>query len=767
MSVQQPIITDVGKAALINVNNNGFELELTHIGFGTSNFVPDGTETTATDEIKRVGISGSVDISPTSFQILANVLADEGAAAWISSLYFYAGDVLFAVFSTETGNIFHLSERHTSTVNYVLDVSSLPEGSVSIMIDAEAAASLKLIGEQSQVILNELKLYVRELSEGNNLDGPYLVTPPVIAVNGNAVAGRTIDVSVSGGRSAFKSDTEVETVIDHYEVIFPNEDPVNGSSHQWLVPADKNEGDIIEIEAVAVDNSVYANKSRAARIQLTVVGNESPLLGSMVHTFPSSASSGDVIQFAISGATDPDGATVTYNLLNATTGLSFDVETGISDNQVITATISESFTDGAGFSFDIQAEDGDGFKSGLSHVVSVISNNATPTTDGLVVNFPETIHAGDTVVLTISGGSDADNDTLSYRINNPVGLSFPILSGIQPNSEQSVVVLASLGHGDTVSFDVVIDDGQAQSTPVTVTRTITAVKPDISAMTNTFPTDLNVCAEGTFKIENISDGNNLPVLLAVSVEGIEFTPSQNIAVGDDIAYKVSCTATTGTKNIAVVASNQYVSDSTLIETTISAPTGTVNPNDGDTVTIGPGVSSLQLIGNGGAGMVGTDGQYQAKYLSIIPDTSYINSVGSLAKPGDYFPEIVSAPDLNLLTPDVIPFYFPSDKGAVSSVVSGSSFGLLEVRKYTQTVYAGGWTTLVVYVGDFTDLSAEIAASDGISSGITGDLTATFAGAAESITDTPPESTETLVLDPSQIYTITVSKPVGTSLRLEY
>jgi len=157
MESQQPIITDAGKAALITAENDGLKLKLTHIGFGTSNFTPDGTETEALDEIKRVPIAGKVRLNQTSFQIMANVRADEGDPQWITSIYFYAeNDVLFALYSTEAGNIFYLADNNTTTVNYVLDVSSLPPDQVTVVIDAEAAASLKLIGEQAEIIKAEL-----------------------------------------------------------------------------------------------------------------------------------------------------------------------------------------------------------------------------------------------------------------------------------------------------------------------------------------------------------------------------------------------------------------------------------------------------------------------------------------------------------------------------------------------------------------------------------------------------------------------------------
>lgn len=209
MPVQQPIITDIGKSALINSNNSGFDLELTHVGFGTSNFTPSGTETEASDEIKRVGISGSVNISPTSFQIMANAQADKRGAAWITSLYFYAGEVLFAVYSEAEGNIFYLSERHTSTINYMLDVSSLPDSSIAIKIDAEAAASLKLIGEQSQIIKDSL-LYDLKI-EMNLLRAPF-EDLEICAVGGRNIAGKATCWEVGakricavGGRDATKS----------------------------------------------------------------------------------------------------------------------------------------------------------------------------------------------------------------------------------------------------------------------------------------------------------------------------------------------------------------------------------------------------------------------------------------------------------------------------------------------------------------------------------------------------------------------------------
>jgi microcystin-dependent protein len=145
----QPTITEAGLAAIFNAQSTGVEFALTHIAFGTAQYVPDGTETALQAEKVRVPIAGGGRISPTQIQIYAIAQAVAGSPFFVGELGFFGDDgtTLLAVYSsTATPNLF-LSDTVSTSVSYALGLAALPASSVTVTIDPSASAALLLIGQ--------------------------------------------------------------------------------------------------------------------------------------------------------------------------------------------------------------------------------------------------------------------------------------------------------------------------------------------------------------------------------------------------------------------------------------------------------------------------------------------------------------------------------------------------------------------------------------------------------------------------------------------
>ena len=144
----QPTITAAGLAAVFNAQSTGVEFEISHIAFGTGQYVPDGSETALQTEKVRVPIAGGGRISPTQIQIYAIAMAAAGDPFFVGEVGFFGDDgaTLLAVYSSTATPSLFLSDTVSTSVSYALGLAALPANSVTVTIDPSASAALLLIG---------------------------------------------------------------------------------------------------------------------------------------------------------------------------------------------------------------------------------------------------------------------------------------------------------------------------------------------------------------------------------------------------------------------------------------------------------------------------------------------------------------------------------------------------------------------------------------------------------------------------------------------
>ncbi len=189
-SILNPIITQGGLAALYNAQNTGVQLALTHIGFGTGAYDPDGQEAALKGEVARVAIASGSRITPTQIRVAA-VWSDAAAKADVTEVGFYAGTVLFAVLSRATGGPYVYKTPAADLVfSYDWTMKAIPASSVSITTDPTQSAMLALLAAHEQnpdahaqyAKLTDLAKAISDLKGGLKLSrvsvsGPALVYP--------------------------------------------------------------------------------------------------------------------------------------------------------------------------------------------------------------------------------------------------------------------------------------------------------------------------------------------------------------------------------------------------------------------------------------------------------------------------------------------------------------------------------------------------------------------------------------------------------------
>jgi len=139
-----PTITDAGKAAALAASNNGLALTLDAVSFGTGAYTPTGKETALVKEIKRVKVGSSARVTNNQIRMTSVWPADTSTGT-INEVAFWAGNVLFAVWSRTTGPL----GSKTSGVAFVLvnDISfdQLPSSSLTVSVDPDSALVLAML----------------------------------------------------------------------------------------------------------------------------------------------------------------------------------------------------------------------------------------------------------------------------------------------------------------------------------------------------------------------------------------------------------------------------------------------------------------------------------------------------------------------------------------------------------------------------------------------------------------------------------------------
>ncbi len=153
-AIINPKLTDAGKAAAVNANATGLQLAITHIALGTGQYSSATSGAGMTSMVGRkeqVKIGAGIVTGAGGFRV--NVLFDSWAGTPnpynATELGFYAGDptaggVLFAVYSHPSDIIVQRNSLKF-TASFNIQITDVPSGSITVLVDPDADESLALI----------------------------------------------------------------------------------------------------------------------------------------------------------------------------------------------------------------------------------------------------------------------------------------------------------------------------------------------------------------------------------------------------------------------------------------------------------------------------------------------------------------------------------------------------------------------------------------------------------------------------------------------
>lgn len=313
-------------------------------------------------------------------------------------------------------------------------------------------------------------------------------------------------------------------------------------------------------------------KMLAGNIGTGCSGSTKPtLIGNIVTTFPTTLTPGQSYTGTISGV-NADKESVVYKIKPITTGfnVTFSKTEGIQPGDVITITSDGAITTGTKFSFEIEANSVPTAATNGPLVktfeFNFVKNNTAPDASSITWSLAGSTKFEETknFPFTISGGTDADGDGLTYTIastNNNV--TFSKTSGIGINESVVMQTKTVAGSSDVISIRAVDTKGLMSGNAKTysfdiVAKTVNNTAPSAASVTwdglaqydenatytvqFTGGSDTESTSGMTYSISNISPANLATFSKTVGISKVEpITMTLSSVTADtNLSFDVKC-----------------------------------------------------------------------------------------------------------------------------------------------------------------------------------------------------------------------------------
>lgn len=166
-----PTLTRAGMAALFSASNDGLSAKISHIAFGTGQYLPIGDEFALQSEQVRVSVAGGSYLADFEIELVARL--DHDSDFVVSELGAYLEDgTLLALWSDPTTPLAHYTTGVPIALSFVLALQGIPPGSVEISGDLDLSlffgaefANMGLALTTALKMIVDLQSRVRHLEE--------------------------------------------------------------------------------------------------------------------------------------------------------------------------------------------------------------------------------------------------------------------------------------------------------------------------------------------------------------------------------------------------------------------------------------------------------------------------------------------------------------------------------------------------------------------------------------------------------------------------
>lgn len=138
-------ITQAGKNAMLDIENNGITLRLERFAIGGGKYIPTGNETALQAEIQRYTIvAGDIEPDTHSLRFSATLYRDSETEVWEAGL-FTDNNVLFAVASRDDKPLLKIYPDIAFVGSFGLLLDDFDISKITVVTDSNGAISIKLM----------------------------------------------------------------------------------------------------------------------------------------------------------------------------------------------------------------------------------------------------------------------------------------------------------------------------------------------------------------------------------------------------------------------------------------------------------------------------------------------------------------------------------------------------------------------------------------------------------------------------------------------
>lgn len=141
-------ITDAGLTAALDAQANGLTLHFTHVGIGTGQYTPTGSETSLQDEIGRWPIGGGgVNAASQTVQFSSSMQSATALDAFEVGVFAEDGTLVGVASTTGSVPLIHITPNVTFIAAMGLSLEAIPTSAVTVSIDPDGTVAQALMGQ--------------------------------------------------------------------------------------------------------------------------------------------------------------------------------------------------------------------------------------------------------------------------------------------------------------------------------------------------------------------------------------------------------------------------------------------------------------------------------------------------------------------------------------------------------------------------------------------------------------------------------------------
>lgn len=331
-------------------------------------------------------------------------------------------------------------------------------------------------------------------------------------------------------------DTLTYEFTDYNDLVFSQTtDLVPNTTYTMTIPSGATRGTSRSFNIKVIDQ-----KNAISTKTFTTNINRLPVTTNLITTIPALINKNSSASFRISGATDPDGNTLTYSIESSDPNISFSKTSGIAELELVSINVSDAAVVGDIISFTVNAVDQ---YNGTSPVTITSKVNTPPDISSLTCSLDSIVKPNTLYNFNLSGATDIDGNSMIYSlVCSDLSYVFSKKTNIAADENLTVQTPSNALRGSTFTIAVTVTDSVGATSEKVFVYTVNTLPvatesvfnlPSIIKPNTTYE---NINLTG---VTDVDAGQTITYSIASSDANITFSKNMNIALGENIDVIVS------------------------------------------------------------------------------------------------------------------------------------------------------------------------------------------------------------------------------------